>query len=98
MELSTVETHKEAWVMKAKELYNLKQIIKDLEKKEKTLSFELQDLSQNQTTSYGNLRYSCDLVKGNVDYTIIPELKLVNLELYRKEPSQRWKLEVLEIL
>lgn len=83
-----------AWLMKAKELYNLQQQRRFLEKREKELSLELQALSNNEEKSYGGIRYYYEIRTGYINYHEIPELKNVNLDLYRKPSMKAWKLVV----
>jgi len=66
--------------------------LKELEKKEKALKEQLISLSQNQNTLGSGIKVSKVLRKGNVDYSKIPELQGVNLESYRKDPIEYWKI------
>lgn len=82
------------WKMTAEELYKLQQQLKSLEKYAEELKDKLKALSQNEAAHGGGFRFNYTERKGNVDYAKIPELKAVNLELYRKEPVRYWKLEL----
>jgi hypothetical protein len=82
------------WLSTAKELYNVQNQRRDLEKKEKELSEFLKNLSDNQERTISGMRYSFTLRPGSVDYTIVPQLKGVNLDFYRKSPIKVWKLTI----
>lgn len=48
---------------------------------------------ERNVKGYG-IKISKSFRKGNVDYSIIPELKGVDLERYRKEPSQIFRINI----
>ena len=80
------------WLKKATELMKVKQLIKEYEKIESQLMSELKLLSDNTPSRSGNFVLDCIMRKGSVEYTRIPELKGIDLELYRKEPVETWTL------
>jgi len=82
------------WLKKATELMKIKQLVREYEKVESQLLTELKLLSDNVPSKSGNFVFDCITRKGLVDYSKIPELKDVNLELYRKEPTNAWKLSM----
>jgi hypothetical protein len=87
------------WLKKAIELMKIKQMLKEYDKIESQLLAELKLLSDNVPSKSGNFVFDCITRKGLVDYSKIPELKDVNLELYRKEPTSAWKLSmVIELI
>lgn len=63
----------------------------DEERKKQLLDQLLQESDYQNTTGCG-----VQLIKvvrqGNVDYTAIPELRGINLESYRKAPTEYWKV------
>lgn len=63
-----------------------------LEQEEKTLREALISTSKNQNSIGGGVRISRYLRKGSIDYGKIPQLKEVNLEVYRKSPIECWKI------
>lgn len=83
-----------AWLMKAKELYNIQQQRRALEKREAELGIELRTLSNNQPMSFGGMRYYFEIRSGYVDYNAIPELKNIDLNKYRKPNVITWKLAI----
>ena len=83
-----------AWLMTAKELYNIQQQRRALEKREAELGTELRALSNNQPKAFGGMRYYFEIRTGSVDYNSIPELKSVDLNKYRKPSLTVWKLAV----
>lgn len=83
------------WIETATLLYKLQQERRALEKQEKEVAAQLQALSGHQTTQQGNFLYEVTMRRGVVNYALIPELKQVDLELYRKEDTRSWKLKWL---
>jgi len=80
------------WNTIATELYAIKKTLSDLSLKEKDLLKELKDLSNYQNSYNKEFLFSQSTRVGSIDYDSIPELKKVNLELYRKPPITCWKL------
>lgn len=85
------------WLSKAKELYNLQQQRKNIEKLEKELSDQLKIMQHDECLSYGGIRYYYEERSGSVDYSAIPELKKIDLSLYRKPPVKVWKISIESI-
>ena len=83
------------WVKKATELKLVQQSRKEIEESEKQLLAELKDLSGFEPSKGGQFRFDYVMRKGSVEYKNIPELKNVDLEAYRKEEVQVWKLEIV---
>jgi hypothetical protein len=88
----------QVWLEKAKTLFNIQQERKALEKAEQDLSQELRALQGHEPLSYGGIKYYYEIRTGSVDYSIIPELQSVDLELYRKGPSKVWKLAIEKVM
>jgi hypothetical protein len=80
------------WVELASEAYKLKLKRKIIEDKERELLDKLKILSQEQTCFGGGYLFAKEIRKGNVDYGLVPELKGVNLEVYRKDDVVYFKL------
>ena len=77
----------------AAEAYKLKMTIKSLEKQYDGLMQALK-VSFNQGQSrWDNYQLTVTSRPGSVDYSAIPELKSVDLDKYRKDPVQVYKLE-----
>jgi putative phage-type endonuclease len=66
--------------------------IKSLEKQEEDLRSQLIFLSAESNTKGGGISLCHVNRKGNVDYSKIPELKNVNLDIYRKPSSSSWRI------
>lgn len=78
----------------ALKLISLKEQIKEIEKEESQIHKELVSrLSQNSVI--GKVKATKIVRQGNVDYSLIPQLKEVNLNQYRKKPSEYWKIEAM---
>lgn len=83
------------WLETAQELYNIKMMIKDLDTKEKTLSELLRSLSNDEDARGGKFMYFREQRKGSINYELIPHLKGVNLESFRKQNVIIWKLRMV---
>ncbi len=66
--------------------------LKLLEEKEKSLRDTLISMCSNSNCRGRLLQISKCVRKGTVDYSQIPELKDVDFELYRKKPTEYWKI------
>jgi hypothetical protein len=83
------------WISLAQDLYIIQQQRKELEELEKIAKKELIVLSNNKTATGGKFIFMRDERKGSVDYSKIPELQNVDLDSYRKKPSEIWKLTTI---
>lgn len=81
------------WVSKAKEYAIVKQTLRELQNTERRLQTELRELSQGVDSKGGGYIFTCTLRKGVVRYEDIPELKNVDLDRFRSEPVEVWKIE-----
>ncbi len=82
----------ELWLRTARELYTIKQELKELEQKEETLSNQLKELSLHTTTAHDIFIFEKKYHKGSIDYASIPGIKNMNLEFYRRKETENWKL------
>lgn len=97
MEIVLKTTHIErngSWINKAREVKKVQQLRKQYEAMEKDLLKELKILSEGVNSRGGGFAYTCSMRAGSVDYTAIPQLRGIDLELYRKEGVEVWKLEM----
>lgn len=85
------------WIDTARELYNLQNQRKVIEKREKDLAELLKKLSDNMPKQVDGMKYSFSLRPGNIDYSLISEIQNINLDLYRKAAVQVWKLTIESI-
>lgn len=90
MLLSFLSTKAEAKT--AKQLWGIKQQIKELKKIEDMLTEELKAVANGKTTEFGDYIYTLKSRKGSVLYATIPELKGVNLDMYRGEDITYFEL------
>lgn len=80
------------WVEKAQELKETQERLKFLKEKKAELELELRSLSNN-VDSYGEgYKYKIFSRPGSVDYKLIPELKEIDLDKYRRDDVEFWKL------
>lgn len=88
-----VATTDDLWNHIAQELNDAQEMRSELEAKIKVLTNQLIALSHDKNTCGNDFYLQKIERKGSVDYSAIPELHSVNLELYRKSNSSYWKLE-----
>ena len=81
------------WEKMASDLKVIKEKISNDKKVEKSLEESLKLAADNESCYFGNFVYEKILAKGTVDYSIIPELKNINLDNYRKASTTRWMLK-----
>lgn len=84
--------HNETWTSTAERWQKTNEQLKSLEKEEALLRDKLIELAANKNAKGANLRLTKSLTKGAVDYMRVPELKGINLELYRKNSFTKWRL------
>lgn len=82
----------EVWSACAIEYLILDKEIMEREKRQKELKDMLVSMSRGQNSIGGGVRVCKMVRKGIIDYSKIPELKEVDLESYRKEPIECWKI------
>lgn len=80
------------WMQLAYDLTKAKLELADQEAKFEELRKRAIDLAAGQSVIGGGIRLTKTHRKGNVDYKAIPELRGVDLELYRGKPSSIWRL------
>ncbi len=69
-------------------------ILADFEKKKEMLKQKLIDLSGGKNIKCGNLTLYSVVKKGNIDYKSIPGMQFVDIDKYRKESTQYWKINI----
>lgn len=82
----------EKWAAKAKEVFDLQQQRKLWEEKEAMALTELKEMTGDLNSFGGGYKYECSIRMGSIDYKAIPQLKGVNVDLYRKPTVAIWKL------
>ena len=80
------------WKSDAFQWKSVTQKITELEKEEKRLRESLISQCQNQSSMGAGIKIMKATRKGNVDYSNIPELSVMNLDNYRKPSSEYWKI------
>jgi putative phage-type endonuclease len=81
------------WELKAKKLWELEESIKQEAKLAKELKDELKNLSRGLNSKSGDFRFVYHERKGNIDYSLVPELANKDLECYRKPPTKIYALQ-----
>jgi len=87
-----VKRDSKEWRIHAEIWKQTKAEIKLLEAKEECLRNELIDMCDGQSSQGNGIRVSKCLKKGIVDYSSIECLKSVNLDDYRKKPTQYYRI------
>jgi len=82
------------WQVCSDEVREYKQKIKDLERKLDLSEKRLISISEGKNSEGFGVKVRQIVRKGNIDYASIPELKCVDFEQYRKEPSKYWKIHI----
>lgn len=80
------------WVQAANSWLELQQKKSEILEQEEELRESLIRMSGNSNTQGAGIKLSKIIRKGNVDYKEIPELKNVDLDKYRKEPLEMWRI------
>lgn len=83
------------WQSCASKWRSITRSIKELEKEEEALRQELIALSGELNCKGAGISLCQIQRKGNIDYSKIPELKNIDLELYRKNPMSTWRISTL---
>jgi putative phage-type endonuclease len=87
-----VNREDERWKETSQKWLAIHSQIEALECEEKNLREALIQMAGSQNATGCGIRLTRSLRKGNVNYSQIPELKLVDLEKHRKEPIEVWRL------
>lgn len=85
----------ESWKETAQEWRLISNQMKELENREKQLRDSLISMSNNRNAMGHGIKVSTYPRKGSVDYSSIPEIRNIDLELYRKKTSKCWKITSL---
>jgi len=82
----------ELWAIIAKEAYEAQQQRLEATYKERKLIDQLKALSDNKSATCGEYVFALSFRKGSVDYKRIPSLVGIDLDEYRSEDVETWKL------
>lgn len=80
------------WNQTAFEYAQMKTLREKYEREEEVLKQRLIEMSGNQSCKGGGVQVSRYIRKGNIEYSIIPELQGRDLEEYRKKPIESWRI------
>lgn len=87
-----IERNDQLWQQCASKWRSITSSIKELEKEEEELRKQLVFLSGESNTKGGGISLCQIQRKGNVQYDKIPELKGLDLEIYRKPAINSWRI------
>lgn len=80
------------WVTCASDWREVQKQLRSLVKTESELREQLVGMCRGQSSSGGGIRVTRTLQKGRIDYSEIEELKNIDLERYRKQPVEYWRI------
>lgn len=80
------------WELAAQEWIECKNILDVYEVKEKDSKSKLIELANGSNCKGSSLKLSRSIRKGNINYHSIPELIGIDLEKFRKSPSEVWRI------
>lgn len=87
-----METYDTEYAEAAREWLEMARILKAFKEKEQIARERLIELSNNQNTRGFGVKCQKVVRKGTVDYTKIPELQKIDIEIYRKETIISWRI------
>lgn len=82
----------DVWNAAANEWLLINRKLKAMEPREKELRELLISMANKQNSIGGGVKVSRMIRKGSVDYSRIPGIQSVNLDQYRKDPVECWKI------
>lgn len=85
------------WIELAKQLYNVREQRKSLEKQEELLLNDFITMSNNKPFSAGSFSLERTYRKGTIDYALVKELEGIDLDIYRKPYIPQWKLTITKV-
>jgi len=87
-----IERDDQEWVAVSNKWRAIKQQLELLENEEKSLRNTLIQMANNHSTIGGGIRLTRSTRRGSVQYAQIPEIRGIDLEKYRKKPTEIWRL------
>ena len=83
------------WLETELELFNIRELLKTLGVREKDLIETLTSMADGRNCIGELFKVARIARKGTVDYSSIPQLQGIDLDKYRKKPSEYWKLTAI---
>lgn len=80
------------WLSLSERYLSVKYQLRNLEEEEKTLRHALVNLSTGKNCIGGGLKLSKIIRKGSIDYKIIQELKSIDLDIFRSDPTVSYRI------
>jgi len=87
-----VHMDSQEWNQTAYEYGMMKNLREKYEKEEEVLKQRLIEMSGCKSCKGGGVQISRYIRKGNIDYAAVPELHGLDLEQYRKKPTEAWRI------
>lgn len=89
-----IEHNDDEWLKLAKELIQKQQDAESALQRCDEIKLRLQELAEGQNAIGGGVRVCKYMRKGTVQYKLIPELQDVDLDQYRTEAKEHWRISV----
>lgn len=89
------QSYAQGWLVINEQLSQLEKQVSQLEKQEKEMRESLLAMCQGENCIGHGISVAKSMRKGNIDYSAIQELKNIDLEQYRKESIELWKITKL---
>lgn len=83
------------WIQLRPEIETIKARLNELELREQNIKDSLVHLADKECAEGGGIRLHKTVRKGHVDYSKVPEIRGIDLEPYRKEPIESYRVEVI---
>lgn len=89
------ERSDERWLELSEKLVAISKKMGELKQEYQELREEMIALADGDSCKGGGVRLLRTKRKGTIDYSKIPELESVELERYRKPPTESWNLAIV---
>jgi putative phage-type endonuclease len=84
----------EEWLQKVNRFSETQKMIKQIENEQEELKMWFIQQSPGTNMKGGGLSMTKTVRRGSIDYAKVPEIKNVNLEIYRKPPIEYWRFNI----
>lgn len=88
-----VRRRKKEWSVLAAKLFQTRELKKHYTSLEQDLSKQLQELSDYVSSMDNEYVFTATERMGSINYSLIPQLKELDLEQYRKEATTSWSIK-----
>jgi len=82
------------WKKLARQYTECQKLHSEIEKDMESIKKELIKISKGKNSKGSGITFSSCVKKGSIDYKKIPEIRDLNLEIYRKPPTQYYRISI----